>query len=200
MSGKYSHSNTTSCVMCPHLTFRWYHGTINGREAETLLIDKGGSGSFLVRASTHSPGDYVLSAQVDGEVSHVIIKQRDGKFDVGGGPTFSELQELVEHYKKTPLVETTGRVIHLKRPFHATSFLPSSIKQRFSELEKQTEDVYGKAAFWEEFEVCIPLLSVCLHLCQWFCLREKKLDCAGSSRVLLFPSNKTFDSIHRGFP
>lgn len=123
-------------------------------------MDKGNPGSFLVRASTHSPGDYVLSAQVDGEVTHVIIKRRNNKFDVGGGPSFKELQELVEYYKKTPLVETTGRVIQLKLPFHATSFLPCNIKQRFTELEKQTQDVYGKAAFWEEFEVCTMFVTI----------------------------------------
>ena len=127
-------------------------------------MDKGSAGSFLVRASTHSPGDYVISVQVDGEVTHVIIKRKNGKFDVGGGPSFSELQELIEHYKKTPLVETNGRVINLRMPFHATSFLPSSIKQRYVELEKQTQEVGGKAAFWEEFEVCIMCLMyfICL--------------------------------------
>ena len=130
-------------------------------------MDKGNTGSFLVRASTHSPGDFVLSAQVDGEVTHVIIKRRDGKFDVGGGPSFSALTELIEHYKQTPLVETTGRVIPLKHPFHATSFLPSSIKQRYTELEKQTQDVYGKAGFWEEFEVSLFSLFVCMYVCFW---------------------------------
>lgn len=107
----------------------------------------------------------MLSAQVDGEVTHVIIKRRDGKFDVGGGPKFSALTELVEHYKETPLVETTGRVIHLKLPFHATSFLPSCIKQRYTELEKQTQDVYGKAGFWEEFEVGLSSLFVYNYVC-----------------------------------
>ena len=42
---------------------RWYHGNISGREAEILLQDKAQNGSYLVRASYHSPGDYVLSAK-----------------------------------------------------------------------------------------------------------------------------------------
>jgi len=42
---------------------RWYHGNISGREAEILLQDKATNGSYLVRASYHSPGDYVLSAK-----------------------------------------------------------------------------------------------------------------------------------------
>lgn len=88
-------------------------------------------------------------------MSHIIIRNKDGVFDVGGGPTFSGLTPLIEHYKKNPMVETSGSVIHLKHPFHATSFLPANIFQRVSELQKQNPDVYGKAGFWEEFEVCV---------------------------------------------
>ena len=144
------------------LLSRWYHSALTGREAETLLLAKGQDGSYLVRASVHNPGFYVLSARVDERVSHVIIRNRDGKFDVGGGNAFPNLTALVEHYKKNPMVETTGTVINLKHPYHATSFLPSNIGQRVSELQKQTKDVYGKAGFWEEFEVC---LFVCLLVC-----------------------------------
>ncbi len=135
------------------LTLRWYHSSLTGREAETVLLARGQDGSFLVRSSVHNPGSYVLSARMDEHVSHVMIRHKDGMFDVGGGPSFNSLQELMDYYKKNPMVETSGVVIHLKFPFHATSFLPSSIKQRVSELEKQNQDVYGKAGFWEEFEV-----------------------------------------------
>jgi len=131
---------------------RWYHSSLTGREAETLLLSKGQDGSFLVRASVHNPGYYVLSARVDERVSHIIIRNKDGIFDVGGGPTFSSLAQLMEHYKKNPMVETSGTVVHLKHPFHATSFLPANIFQRVAELQKQNQDVYGKAGFWEEFE------------------------------------------------
>ena len=135
--------------------YRWYHSALTGREAETLLLAKGQSGSYLVRASVHNPGYYVLSARVEERVSHIMIRNKDDKFDVGGGPTFSSLTELVENYKKSPMVETSGVVIHLKHPFHATSFLPANINTRVTELQKQNQDVYGKAGFWEEFEVII---------------------------------------------
>ena len=132
---------------------RWYHSTLTGREAETILLAKAQDGSFLVRSSVHNPGNYVLSARVDERVSHVFIRYKDGMFDVGGGPQFISLSDLIEHYKTNPMVETSGSVIHLKHPFHATSFLPGNIIQRFQELQKQNQDVYGKAGFWEEFEV-----------------------------------------------
>ena len=132
---------------------RWYHSTLTGREAETILLAKAQDGSFLVRSSVHNPGNYVLSARVDERVSHVIIRNKDGLFDVGGGPQFNSLSDIIEHYKTNPMVETSGSVIHLKHPFHATSFLPGNIIQRVQELQKQNQDVYGKAGFWEEFEV-----------------------------------------------
>ena len=126
-------------------------------------MDKGQDGSFLVRASTHSPGNYVLSARVDGEVAHVIIKAQGGQFDVGGGPPFTTLNELITHYKTHSMIETSGRVISLKNPFNATSFMAKSIKDRVSELEKETGDIMGKAGFWEEFEVRSSL--ICMHVC-----------------------------------
>ena len=43
---------------------RWYHGGVSGTEAEMMLKDKGYTGSFLVRPSLHSPGDYVLSTRL----------------------------------------------------------------------------------------------------------------------------------------
>jgi len=78
----------------------------------------------------------------------------NGLFDVGGGPTFDSLTQLIEHYKENRMVETTGSVIHLVHPFHSTSFLPANISQRVSELNKQNPDVHGKTGFGEEFEVC----------------------------------------------
>ena len=111
----------------------------------------------------HNPGYHVLSARVDEQVSHVMIRHKDGFFDVGGGPNFPSLNELVDHYRKNPMVETSGLVIHLKHPFHATGFLPANIHTRFSELQKQNNEVYGKAGFWEEFEVSIQTSAVDMY-------------------------------------
>lgn len=37
------------------------------------------------------------------------------KYDVGGGEKFDSLTDLVEHYKKNPMVETLGTVLQLKQ-------------------------------------------------------------------------------------
>ena len=72
------------------------------------MLDRGQNGSYLVRSSLSQPGDYVLSALIDNRVSHVMIRCKDNKYDVGGGQQFNGLNELIDHYKKIPLVEITG--------------------------------------------------------------------------------------------
>lgn len=44
-----------------------------------------------------------------------LFPQLDGKYDVGGGERFDTLADLVDHYKKNPMVERSGIVVHLKQ-------------------------------------------------------------------------------------
>ena len=78
-------------------------------------MEKGQNGSYLVRASTSKPGDYVLTARCEDRITHIMIRNKDNKFDVGGGDRFDSLPELVEYYKGNPMVETTGTVVHLRQ-------------------------------------------------------------------------------------
>ncbi|XP_053307948.1 tyrosine-protein phosphatase non-receptor type 11-like [Spea bombifrons] len=144
---------------------RWYHGHLSGREAEKLLLEKGKPGSFLVRESQSKPGDFVLSVLTSEEklengerksrVTHVMIRfQPDGKYDVGGGERFDTLTDLLEHYKKNPMVEKSGAVVHLKQPFNATRISAANIETRVRELNKIADNAdKAKQGFWEEFEM-----------------------------------------------
>ena len=49
---------------------------------------------------------------------------------------FDSLAELVEHYKRNPMVETTGTVVHLKQPFNGTKITAMGISNRVQELSK----------------------------------------------------------------
>ncbi|MGH0151601.1 UNVERIFIED_CONTAM: hypothetical protein FKN15_020763 [Acipenser sinensis] len=143
---------------------QWFHGHLSGREAEKLLTEKGKNGSFLVRESQSHPGDFVLSVRTgddkgessDGKprVTHVMIRcQTDLKFDVGGGEKFDSLTDLVEHYKKNPMVETLGTVLQLKQPLNTTRINAAEIESRVRELSKLAETTDKvKQGFWEEFE------------------------------------------------
>ncbi|KAM4703672.1 tyrosine-protein phosphatase non-receptor type 11-like [Rhinophrynus dorsalis] len=144
---------------------RWYHGHLSGREAEKLLLEKGKPGSFLVRESQSKPGDFVLSVLTSEEklengerksrVTHVMIRFKpDGKYDVGGGERFDTLTDLLEHYKKNPMVERSGAVVHLKQPFNATRINAANIETRVRELNKMADNTEkAKQGFWEEFEM-----------------------------------------------
>jgi tyrosine-protein phosphatase non-receptor type 11 len=127
-------------------------------------LDKGKNGSFLVRESNSKPGDFVLSVRVDDlHVTHVMIRCQDNQYDIGGGDQFESLSDLVEHYRKNPMVERSGTVVHLKQPFNATRINASAINERVSELEKENgTQGTGKAGFWEEFEQLQQL--ECRHL------------------------------------
>uniref|UniRef100_A0A7N5J9Y4 protein-tyrosine-phosphatase n=1 Tax=Ailuropoda melanoleuca TaxID=9646 RepID=A0A7N5J9Y4_AILME len=95
---------------------RWYHEHLSGKEAEQLLMEKGRPGTFLVRESQSKPGDFVLSVgggSGDGGVAQG--RRPDGKYDVGGGEQFDTLADLVECYKRNPMVERSGTVLHLKQ-------------------------------------------------------------------------------------
>ncbi len=56
---------------------------------------------------------------------------------MGGGTAFPTLCELVEHYWKNPMVESSGMVVHLKQPFNATRITASQIETRVKELQKE---------------------------------------------------------------
>jgi tyrosine-protein phosphatase non-receptor type 11 len=135
-------------------TERWYHATINGKEAERLLMASGTNGSYLVRMSTRCPGNYVLSARVGDEVTHLMIYHSHGSYTIGSSPkdSFSDLDSLILYHSNSPLLDTSNRWVYLIKPFSNTSFLPLKLKERVKELEKFSAHTYGKNGFYEEFE------------------------------------------------
>lgn len=105
---------------------------------------------------------------------------------MGGGEKFDSLTDLVEHYKKNPMVETLGTVLQLKQvpqdasdgcfarreqhdwivffsspppqPLNTTRINAAEIESRVRELSKLAEATDKvKQGFWEEFEVSRPV-------------------------------------------
>lgn len=64
---------------------RWFHPSISGVDAETLLLDRGFDGSFLARMSSSSPGAFTLSVRRGQEVTHIKIQNNGDFFDLYGG-------------------------------------------------------------------------------------------------------------------
>lgn len=63
--------------------------------------------------------------------------QHDLKYDVGGGEKFDSLTDLVEHYKKNPMVETLGTVLQLKQvpPMHTIYIFEGPMLHSFLDLD-----------------------------------------------------------------
>ncbi|CAH0721414.1 unnamed protein product, partial [Brenthis ino] len=102
------------------ITRRWFHPSLNGMDAEKLLLEKGRDGYFLARPSMSNKGDFTLSVRRGLEVTHIKI-QNNGEFlDLYGGEKFATLSELVQFYmdNQGQLREKNGNVIRLKTPLN----------------------------------------------------------------------------------
>lgn len=124
------------------ITERWFHESIKSITAEKMIREHGLNGSFLVRESQSRIGDYVLTVRIKedklDQVTHVIIHNRDNKYDVGGGQQFDTLKELVEYYKRKPIViEHSGQVLNMRFPFNSTRTTALDLDIRIRELSKE---------------------------------------------------------------
>lgn len=80
----------------------WYHGKLARETAEHLLNIHGkNEGQFLVRESTTSPGDYVLSVYQENEYIHYQIRRhgQDAFFSIDQGPILHGLEMLIGYYQ-----------------------------------------------------------------------------------------------------
>lgn len=59
----------------------WYHGKMNRKDAEKLLKV---NGDFLVRESTTTPGQYVLTGLQGGQPKHLLLVDPEGVVSAGG--------------------------------------------------------------------------------------------------------------------
>ncbi|CAG4942541.1 unnamed protein product [Colias eurytheme] len=121
---------------------KWFHGVMSAKEAESLIMEKGKNGSFLVRESQTHPGEYVLSVRVRGRVSHVMIRKQQDKYDVGSGEQFDDLVGLIEHFRSYPIIESSGDVLRLLQPVSGTC-----LRAQDTDREVQEMDILGNLEY-----------------------------------------------------
>ncbi|XP_050081362.1 tyrosine-protein kinase Shark [Anopheles maculipalpis] len=80
----------------------WFHGKISREDVEDILRRDGSEGVFLVRESSSSDGDYVLSVLFKGEVIHYAIRRHgdDAFFSIQDHTPIHGLDSLIEHFQK----------------------------------------------------------------------------------------------------
>ena len=104
---------------------RWFHNALSGLAAEKLLIEKGEPGSFLIRQSLNSPGNFTLSVRRKDSFAHIRIQNTGDFLSFFGGDKFATLPELVNYYREHPeqLKEKNGTIIELRHPLMADDYI-----------------------------------------------------------------------------
>lgn len=128
----------------PNEIFPWFHPHLSKIEAVDQLA-KIGPGSFLVKSSESSRGNYTLYYHAGNTVQRFqIVRNKDNRY-VMGGRYFESLGHIIELYKKEQIIEGHS----LKFPVLSPSCLSdSSEEQNLSssmktmELRERSEDIY----------------------------------------------------------
>ncbi|XP_007424358.1 SHC-transforming protein 4 isoform X1 [Python bivittatus] len=90
-----------------------YHGKLSRKAAESLLMN---NGDFLVRESTTSPGQYVLSGLQGGQVKHLLLVDPEGKVRTKDH-IFDSVDHLIRYHmeNKLPII-SSGSELRLCQP------------------------------------------------------------------------------------
>lgn len=140
---------------------RYYHGAISHAQVVPLLEKSGKKGSFLVRDSETTPGDYVLCIKTSDNIANIKIKYFNGQWFLDGVgrreqiDRFKSLDELIHFYlKHNILVAINGVSYRLEQACTSNWFYARDIHQRCEYLSKlipsQSEQKNG---FSLEFEL-----------------------------------------------
>ncbi|KAK7078642.1 hypothetical protein SK128_025564 [Halocaridina rubra] len=108
---------------------RYFFGKISSEEATGILLKEGGEGTFLVRESSSSAGNYVLSLIAEGLPLHILIRKykEDAFFELvieDIAPLFHGLDSLINYYCQNPVGNSTTI---LNRPCMGEQ-LPSKVR------------------------------------------------------------------------
>ncbi|XP_042329944.1 SHC-transforming protein 4-like [Sceloporus undulatus] len=90
-----------------------YHGKLTRKAAESLLVS---DGDFLVRESTSSPGQYVLSGLQGGQAKHLLLVDPEGKVRTKDH-VFDSVSHLIRYHmeNKLPII-SSGSELNLSKP------------------------------------------------------------------------------------
>ena len=107
-------SKICSYFSLSHSCLRWYFGKIKRNDAEKqLMMSFNQYGSYLVRDSETTPGDYSLSVRDTDRVHHYKIQRlENGSFFVTRRVQFATIPELIQYYQ----IQADGLCVELRYP------------------------------------------------------------------------------------
>uniref|UniRef100_UPI00398F3A53 SHC-transforming protein 1 isoform X2 n=1 Tax=Pristiophorus japonicus TaxID=55135 RepID=UPI00398F3A53 len=96
----------------------WYHGKMNRKEAEKLLQ---ANGDFLVRESTTTPGQYVLTGLQNGQPKHLLLVDPEGVVRTKDHK-FESVSHLISYHMDNQLpIISAGSEVCLQQPVERRS-------------------------------------------------------------------------------
>ncbi|XP_064013732.1 SHC-transforming protein 4 isoform X2 [Pogoniulus pusillus] len=116
-------SNTAGFSLLPQIKQQLknedcFHGKLNRKAAESLLVN---DGDFLVRESTTSPGQYVLSGLQGGQAKHLLLVDPEGKVRTKDR-VFDSVGHLIQYHMENNLpIISSGSEVSLKQPVRKDS-------------------------------------------------------------------------------
>ncbi|XP_074120724.1 SH2 domain-containing protein 1B [Sminthopsis crassicaudata] len=105
----------------------YYHGPLKKQDCETILLQEGKNGKFLLRDSESVPGALCLCVLFQNKIyTYRIRKEKHGYFSIESEKSvkkeiFPNLKELISKYEKPD----QGLVIHLRYPVVKTNLYQS---------------------------------------------------------------------------
>lgn len=135
-------------------TMPWFHGKITREKSEEMMKPKSG-GTFLVRESTHFPGDYTLSVQHDHATEHYRILYAKNLLTVDEETYFENLIQLVDHYQK----DADGLCCRLVHPLQQTGSMnvavdPNAFRESGWAIERSKVSITRTLASGNFGDVC----------------------------------------------
>eukprot|EP00051_Salpingoeca_urceolata_P027204 m.480411 g.480411 ORF g.480411 m.480411 type:complete len:573 (+) comp21832_c0_seq1:267-1985(+) len=97
----------------------WYHGALPRERAIERLNSRGRAGSFLVRKSISSYGNFSVSVRAFDGVRHIRVVEADGGYSLNpGDPVMGSLDELIRHHMGKDLanVDNASDCLQLRFP------------------------------------------------------------------------------------
>lgn len=122
----------------PNTVFSWFHPNCTKNEAVDMLV-KAGPGSFLVRPSDNSPGDYSLFFHINNQIQRFRIEKKGVRY-LMGGRTFECLDAVINRYRKEQIVEghtLQNPVVNGGQPeFHPPSAASAAAEKIYATLRE----------------------------------------------------------------
>ncbi|KAK7506376.1 hypothetical protein BaRGS_00002488 [Batillaria attramentaria] len=157
----------------------WFHPNLTRHTAESILLQNGKDGTYLLRPSSKGCGEYALSVKFEQSVKHFNIVWNGENITFGHG-TFRTIDDFVEHFKNKPLIGTeSSQLVLLKVAYPRNVEEPNmyesvTVHAEFSTADDSADSINFSLNTKEGY-----LTKLGLHFktwkTRWFVLRRNEL-------------------------